>query len=77
MPENKSDKPMSWTMILLILVVIGFGTGMIMSGIRTAFGLSGSFATSGVGAVMGVCGAILITRRRALLAAQQNQKKDD
>lgn len=68
-------RPMSWGMILLIMVVIALGTGLVLSGLRKLLGLSGGFATTGVGAAVGVASAILITRRRAALAAQEKQRK--
>ncbi len=59
---------LSWPVIIAIMMGVGFVTGV-------ALGLAGEALhrnlSPGVGAAVGVVGAMLVMRRRAALAAQK------
>jgi hypothetical protein len=58
---------MSWPKIIGIMLAIGFITGLLLGLVGTVFHLPRSMSSGGVGAAMGVVGALLISRRRAQL----------
>lgn len=74
---EKQEQPMSWGKIIAIMVINGLAVGLIIGTISTIFKLPhlGSMATSGVGASIGVTGALLITRRAALLSKQKAKQE--
>lgn len=63
---DTNDTVMGWGTILAIMVATGLVTGPILGLLRDAVGMTGG--TAGVGASIGVVGALLIARRRAALA---------
>ncbi len=63
---DTNDTVMGWGTILAIMVATGLVTGLILGLLRDAVGMTGG--TAGVGASIGVVGALLIARRRAALA---------
>ncbi len=69
MAEN-APKVMGWGTIIGILVLTSLALGLTVGLITTALGVSSRSLGAGVGAGVGVVGAILISRRRAALQAQ-------
>lgn len=68
----ESKKVPGWGTIILTLVVVGVATGLLLGLMSWLFGLSPRVTGGGVGAAVGVVGAMLIARRRAALARQNN-----
>lgn len=66
MADGADTKLMPWWQIIAILAGVAVVTGMTLGLLREALGLSNGNATVAVGAAVGVVGAILIGRRRAL-----------
>ena len=71
MRENNS-KVLGWGTIIAIMVGVGVGVGLMLGLLSRTFGLSMGTTTAGVGASVGVVGALLIARRRAALEQQKN-----
>ena len=69
----ESKKVPGWGTIILTLVVVGVATGLLLGLMSWLFGLSPRVTGGGVGAAVGVVGAMLVARRRAALAQQDNQ----
>lgn len=65
---RQTTAPMGWGTIVAITVVTGLVVGMTLGLLREAIGSSGG--TAGVGASMGVVGALLISRRRLAIREQ-------
>lgn len=70
--ETDDTKVLGWGTIILTLVVVGVVTGLLLGLMSWLFGLSPRLMGGGVGAAVGVVGAMLIARRRAALARQNN-----
>lgn len=66
-------KVMSWGMIVAIVVVTMLGVGVLLGALGQALSLAPGRMTAGVGAAGGVVGALLVTRRRAMLAQRQGR----
>jgi len=66
-------QPMSWGMIIAVMVVVGFAAGLTLGLLGTVVPLPTSMTTGGVGAVIGVVGALLISNRRKRLAAERDE----
>jgi hypothetical protein len=58
-----------WPVIIGVMIATGLVTGVILGLTREVFGFTGG--TAGVGASIGIVGALLIARRRAQLRARQ------
>lgn len=63
-------KVMGWGTIIAIMVATALATGVLLGLLGEMLGLSPGRTTTGVGASVGVVGAILISRRRAALGPQ-------
>jgi len=70
MPEADKEV-LGWGAIIVAMVVTGFVVGLVLGLGSSLFGLSGRGNAAGVGAAIGVVGALLITRRRAALNAKK------
>lgn len=68
MPDAPSS-PMSWPVIIAIMLATGVVVGMTLGLFGERLGLDGGTVTTGVGAAIGVVGAMLIARRAAQLRA--------
>lgn len=66
---DDAPKVMSWPMIIAIMIGSGLVLGLTIGTICTVLGVSGSAATTGTGACVGLVGALLIQRRNAAIAA--------
>ena len=71
MADGADTKLMPWWQIIAIMAGVAVVTGVTLGLLREALGLSNGNATVGVGAAVGVVGAILLGRRRALQAQQK------
>lgn len=71
MAEN-NPKVMSWAEIIGILLATGLVVGLTIGMVTTALDLPWRNGGAGIGAAVGILGAVLIQRRRAALA-QQNK----
>ena len=60
-------KPMSWLMIILILVGAAFGAGLLFGFIGTIFNLPANLIRIGIPAVGGALAAFLIVRRNSAI----------
>lgn len=60
-----SNQSPSWIGIILILLVTALAAGLVLGFIGDRFGLSSGSTTAGIGAMVGVIGAILISRKLA------------
>ena len=69
-----TGEPMGWGKILLILVIVSLAMGALLGLLREVLGFSGGTATAGAGAAVGVCGALLLARRRAALARRKSDR---
>lgn len=69
---DENAKALGWGTIIAIMVGVGLAVGLLLGLLRQTFGLSTSATAGGVGAAIGVVGAILIARRRAILDSQKN-----
>jgi hypothetical protein len=67
MSEN-DEKVMGWGTIIAIMVGVGLAVGMTLGLLSGALGFSSNRLGAGVGASMGVVGALLIARRAKALA---------
>jgi hypothetical protein len=65
-------KVLGWGAIIAIMVGVGVCVGLVLGLMSQTLGLSTSATGGGVGASVGVVGAILIARRRAALDRQKN-----
>ena len=65
------SKPMSWGVIIVVMVVTAVVAGMTLGLMNETVGIN---PTAGVGAAVGVVGALLIGNRARAVAAQKNQK---
>ena len=66
MMEN-SAKALGWGTIIAVMAGVGLVTGLLLGLMSEGLGLSPNTTTGGVGASVGIVGAILIMRRRAAL----------
>lgn len=64
--NDSTSAVMGWPTIVAIMIATGLVAGLILGLLRDAVGMTGG--TTGVGASIGVVGALLIARRRAALA---------
>ena len=69
------NKPLSWWAIIGFMVGAGLAAGLIIGGLSTMMKLPRSVTTSGVGAVIGIVGALLITKRAAQLKEQEDTQQ--
>ena len=67
---EREANPLGWGKIILIMVVVGVATGLLLGLLGKLFGLPAGMARGGVGASIGVVGALLIARRRAATTRQ-------
>ncbi|MBK6751163.1 MAG: hypothetical protein KA956_09985 [Pyrinomonadaceae bacterium] len=66
--DGNKTKVLSWGSIIAIMIGVGLVAGLVIGLLSETFGLSSSALGAGVGASVGVVGAILIARRRAALS---------
>ena len=71
--EKENAKALGWGTIIAILVGVAVVTGLLLGLMSEALGLSSRMTGGGIGASVGVVGALLIARRRAAMA-QQNKR---
>ena len=71
---DAAPKVMGWGTIIAIVAATGIVVGMLLGAIGQALALPPGRMTAGVGAAMGVLGALLVTRRRAALAQAQKSR---
>lgn len=71
--EREKTKALGWGMIIATLVGVAFVTGLLLSLMGTLFNLSPNLTKGGIGASVGVVAALLLTRRRAAIAEQNNR----
>jgi hypothetical protein len=71
--ENDRTKVLGWGTIIAILVGVALVTGLLLGLMRSTLGLSTSMTGGGIGASVGVVGAILVARRQAAIARQNNR----
>ena len=64
---------LGWGMIIAIMAGMAVVTGVTLGLMNVLFGLSPRWATGGVGAVVGVVGALLVAQRWAALERQKNR----
>ena len=69
-PAMATAKPMSWGMIIAILVGASLVMGLTLGILQETIGLNPG---AGVGAGIGIIGALLINKRRRALAEQNKQ----
>ena len=67
--NTEDPRVMGWGTIVALLVATALFVGVLLGLIGDALGLSPGRTTAGVGASIGVMGALLIARRRVALAA--------
>jgi hypothetical protein len=67
--SEPAPEPMGWPAIIGAMVVTGLVTGVTLGLLRDVVGYGGG--TAGVGAAVGIVGALLITRRNAALKARE------
>ncbi len=70
--SGTNAKVLSWGAIIAIMVGVGLSVGLLLVFLNQILGLSNRIG-AGIGASVGIVGAILISRRRAAL----NKKKND
>lgn len=68
---ERRAKPLSWGAIIGIMVITGLAVGVLLGVLGELLELDAGKMTGGVGAAMGVVGALLIGQRRAALAAEK------
>lgn len=71
---DAAPKVMGWGTIIAIVAGTGVVVGLLLGAIGQALALPPGRMTAGVGAAMGVLGALLVTRRRAALAQAQQPR---
>lgn len=62
---DRNTKALGWGAIIAIMVGVGLVVGLVLGLLKQTLGLSNSSTAAGVGAGIGIVGAILIARRRA------------
>lgn len=70
----EDPKVMGWGMIVVIVAATGIVVGLLLGIIGQGLAVPPGRMTAGVGAAMGVVGALLVTRRRAALAQQVTRR---
>ncbi len=65
------SKPMSWGVIIVVMVITAVVAGMSLGLLTETLGINPG---AGVGAAVGVVGALLIGNRARAVAAQKNAK---
>ena len=65
------SKPMSWGVIIVVMVITAVVAGMSLGLLNEILGINPG---AGVGAAVGVVGALLIGNRARAVAAQKNAK---
>jgi hypothetical protein len=63
MPESNAQ-PLGWVWIIAIMLLVGVGLGALLGFVGGMVGLPPAVTTAGVGAAVGIVGAILISRRK-------------
>lgn len=63
---------LSWWMIIAILLGVALVSGLLLGLLGDWLGLSPSLRTVGMGVIVGLAAAVLITRRRAAINEQKN-----
>jgi hypothetical protein len=74
MMENNT-KVLGWGSIIAIMCGVGVVVGLILGLLNRTLGLSPGMVTGGIGASLGVVGATLIARRRAVLNGVERKGK--
>lgn len=69
--SDANKQPMSWFMIVGMMLLTGLVAGLALGTLSTFFPLSRTVTTSGVGAAIGVVGALLMARRGAALKQRE------
>lgn len=72
MPDDE-PRPMSWPLILAILVATAAVTGLVLGALGVVMGSVPG--TAGVGAVTGMVGAYLLQRRKQALAIRAARRR--
>ncbi len=63
---------LSWWVIFAILLGVGLVSGLLLGFLGDSLGLSPSLRTIGIGVIVGLAAAVLITRRQAAINEQKN-----
>ncbi len=63
---------LSWWVIIAILLGVGLVSGLLLGFLGDSLGLSPSLRTIGMGVIVGLAAAVLITRRQAAINEQKN-----
>ena len=66
----EEPKVMGWGMIVVLVAATGILVGLLLGIVGQGLAVPPGRMTAGVGAAMGVVGALLVTRRRTALAQQ-------
>ena len=67
-----NTRVLGWGAIIAIMAGVAIVVGVTLGLMNSFFGLSSRWTGGGLGATVGVVGAILIAQRRAALDRQQN-----
>ncbi len=70
--SEENTKALGWGMIIAIMVGVAFAVGLLLGLLGELLGLPPGWRTGGIGAAVGITGAILIARRRAALDRQKS-----
>lgn len=66
-------KKLQWSMITLVLVVVGLVSGLLFGVLGDLLGLSPSMKSGGIGISVGAVASFLIIQRRAAITEQNNR----
>ncbi len=62
--DKEQKKGLGWGMIIIILIGVALVTGFLFGWLGTLFDLPTTITTSGMGVVVGLTAAALVSRRR-------------
>ncbi len=71
--SEENTKALGWGMIIAIMVGVALAMGLLLGLLGEWLRLPPGWRTGGIGAAVGVTGAILILRRKAALDRQKNR----
>ena len=71
--REDNTKVLGWGRVIATMVGVAVVTGLLLGLMGELLGLSSRWTRGGLGAVVGVVGAIMIARRRAALDRQKNR----